>query len=128
MKLPIKVLQSSLQLWLSSLMSNPLKSRSTVKTRIKEQVFLDFRLILFLFTGCFLEKQLQSVLNVFLNLFEQLNIAQDYRNKTSTQQIKKVFKFKGNFVTYYYGKTERVKCQCLASFKNDNQSSLGVKL
>ena len=128
MKLPIKALQSSLQLWLSSSMSNPLKSRSTAKTRIKEQVFLDFRLILFLFTGCFLEKQLQSVLNVFLNLFEQLNIAQDYRNKTSTQQIKRIFKFKGNFVTYYYGKTERVKCQCLASLKSNNQSSLGVKL
>ena len=73
---------------------------NTVKIRIKEQVFLDFRLILFLFTGYFLQKQPESVLNVFLNLFTKLNIAQDYRNKTSTQQIKTIFKFKGNFVTY----------------------------
>ena len=75
-------------------------SQGCSENRIKEQVFLDFRLILFLFTGCFLQKQPESFLNVFLNLFKKLNIAQDYRNKTSTQQIKKIFKFKGNFVTY----------------------------
>ena len=41
----------------------------TVKTRIKEQVFRGFRLILFLYIGCFLQNQLESVLKVFLKHF-----------------------------------------------------------
>ena len=41
----------------------------TVKTRIKEQVFWGFRLILLLYIGCFLQNQPENVLKVFLKLF-----------------------------------------------------------
>ena len=41
----------------------------TVKTRIKEQVFWGFRLILFLYIRCFLQSQPENVLKVFLKLF-----------------------------------------------------------
>ena len=40
----------------------------TVKIRIKEQVFGGFRLILFLYIGCFLQNQHENVLKVFLTL------------------------------------------------------------
>ena len=39
------------------------------KNPIKEQVFLEFRLILFLHIGCFLQNQPENVLKVFLKLF-----------------------------------------------------------
>ena len=42
---------------------------NTVKTRIKEQVFWEFRLILFSFIGCFLQNQPESVFKVFLKNF-----------------------------------------------------------
>ena len=42
---------------------------STVKFRIKEQVFGGFRLILFLYIGCFLQNQPEYVLKVFLKSF-----------------------------------------------------------
>ena len=42
----------------------------TVKTRIKEQVFWEFRLILFLYIGCFLPNQPENVFKMFsLKLF-----------------------------------------------------------
>ena len=43
--------------------------KDTVKTRIQEQVFGGFRLILFLYIGCFMENQPENVLKVFLKLF-----------------------------------------------------------
>ena len=42
-----------------------LKTHFTVKTRITEQVFGGFRLILFIFIGCFLQNQPENVLKVF---------------------------------------------------------------
>ena len=44
-------------------------SEIRVKTRIKEQVFPGFRLILFLYIGCFLQSQPDNILQVFLKLF-----------------------------------------------------------
>ena len=40
---------------------------TTVKTRIKEHVFWRFRLILFLYIGCFLQNQPENVLKVGTN-------------------------------------------------------------
>ena len=45
------------------------RGQVTVKTRIKEHMFWGLRLILFLFIGCFLQNQSESVLKVFLKLF-----------------------------------------------------------
>ena len=50
----------------------------TVKTRIKEQVFGGFRLILFLYIGCFLQNQPENVLMVFLKLFSLIKYSTAY--------------------------------------------------
>ena len=50
-------------------LNNSQQELSTVKTRIKEYVFWGFRLILFLYVGCFLQNQRENVLKVFLKLF-----------------------------------------------------------
>ena len=39
------------------------------KNPIKEQVFLEFRLILFSYIGCFLQNKPENVMKVFLKLF-----------------------------------------------------------
>ena len=44
-------------------------SQNTVKTRIKEHVFWGLKLILFLYIGCFLQNQPESVLKAFLKNF-----------------------------------------------------------
>ena len=50
-------------------LNNSQQELSTAKTRIKEYVFWGFRLILFLYVGCFLQNQRENVLKVFLKLF-----------------------------------------------------------
>ena len=42
---------------------------NTVKSRIKEQVIGGFKLVLFLYIGCFLQYQPGNGLKVFLKLF-----------------------------------------------------------
>ena len=49
----------------------------TVKTRINEQVLGGFRLILFLYIGCFLQNQPENVLQVFLKLFLEIKYSTD---------------------------------------------------
>ena len=44
----------------------------TVKTHIKEHSFFQFRLILFLYIGSFLQNEPEDVLKVFLNLFLEI--------------------------------------------------------
>ena len=57
-----------------------------MKTRLKEQVFWGFRLILFLYIGCFLHNQPENALKVFLKLFLKIKYCIDY------QQIKSACK------------------------------------
>ena len=51
---------------------------NTVKTRIKEHTFLQFRMILFLYIGCFLQNQPEDVLKVFLKLVLEIIYCIDY--------------------------------------------------
>ena len=60
-----------------------LLSRNTVKTRIKEHVFWGFRLILFLYIGCFLQNQPENVLKVFLKLLLKNKYCIDYQQMKS---------------------------------------------
>ena len=57
---------------------------NTVKTRIKEHVFWAFRLILFLYIGCFLQNQPENVLKVFLKLVLKIKYCIDYQQMEST--------------------------------------------
>ena len=63
------LLRSFQKCTLDPYLNNSQQELSTVKTRIKEYVFWGFRLILFLYVGCFLQNQRENVLKVFLKLF-----------------------------------------------------------
>ena len=55
----------------------------TVKTRIKEHVLWGFRLMFFLYIGCFLQNQPENVLKVFLKLLLKIKYCTYYQQKKS---------------------------------------------
>ena len=59
------------------------KSEICLKTLVKEHTFGSFRLILFLYTWCFIQNQPKNVLKVFLKFFLKIKYYIDYQHMKS---------------------------------------------